>query len=195
VQLVRHRRIPALLASLYLSLLVPTATIGATPEALAKITIKNFGAINDAYFRGAQPKGHDFADLAALGVRTVIDLTRDGDPTEQGIVEKAGMRFVRIPLTTTSAPPAAAVEQFLAIVNDPARQPVFVHCQGGRHRTGVMTAIYRLTHDSWSADRAFDEMKRFEFEKGFVSHNTLKQFVYGFYEKLAAKADETAARR
>ena len=30
----------------------------------------------------------------------------------------------------------------LQIVNDPAQQPVFVHCVGGKHRTGVMTAAY-----------------------------------------------------
>jgi hypothetical protein len=46
-----------------------------------------------------------------------------------------------------------------------------------------------------TADRAFEEMKRFEFEKGFDSHNTLKQFVYSFYERLAAKADKPATIR
>ena len=39
---------------------------------------------------------------------------------------------------------------FLKIVNDPKNQPVYVHCVGGRHRTGVMTAIYRMTVDKWS---------------------------------------------
>ena len=68
-------------------------------------------------------------------------------------------------------------------MNDPANQPVYVHCQGGRHRTGVMTAIYRLTHDGWNADRAFAEMKLYEFEKGF-GHAALKSFVYDFYAKL-----------
>ena len=44
-----------------------------------------------------------------------------------------------------------------------------------------MTALYRVTHDGWTADRAFDEMRRFEFEKGLVSHAVLKNFLFDFY--------------
>src|SRR5690348_950350 len=113
--------------------------------ALSRIRIDNFGRINDNYYRGAQPKGHDFADLAALGVKTVIDLTKDGRDDEQDMVERFGMKFYRIPMTTSDRPSDAAVSRFLKLVTDPARQPVYVHCQGGRHRTGVMTAVYRMT--------------------------------------------------
>ena len=51
--------------------------------------IDNFGKVNDNYYRGAQPEDH-YTDLAALGVRTVIDLTRDGRADEQGFVERSG---------------------------------------------------------------------------------------------------------
>ncbi|HET7220237.1 MAG TPA: tyrosine-protein phosphatase [Vicinamibacterales bacterium] len=145
------------------------------------IGIANFGKINDTYYRGAQPKARDYSDLARLGIRTVIDLTRDGESREPSAVAALGMRFFRIPMTTSDRPDAAAVDEFLSIVNNPANQPVYVHCQGGRHRTGLMTALYRLTHDGWSADRAFDEMRQYEFEKGFVSHAVLKNFLYDFY--------------
>jgi protein tyrosine/serine phosphatase len=155
-------------------------------EATPGISIPNFGRVNPNYFRGAQPKAHDYADLAALGVKMVIDLTRDGDASEAGLVQQVGLKFVRIPLTTTERPSAGAVDQFLKLVNDPVNQPVFVHCQGGRHRTGVMTALYRLTHDGWNADRAFSEMKEYEFAKG-LGHGALKQFVYDFYTTLMRK--------
>ena len=49
------------------------------------------------YSRGAQPEGRDYADLAALGIKTVIDLQADGEAGEQQLVESAGMRFHRIP--------------------------------------------------------------------------------------------------
>jgi tyrosine-protein phosphatase SIW14 len=181
-------------------LLASLSTASAQPQAerSAAVSINNFGQINNQYYRGAQPKGRDYADLAHLGIRTVIDLTADGDAREQGIVEFNGMRFFRIPLTTTARPSSAAVQQFLALVNDPANQPVYVHCQGGRHRTGVMTAVYRQTHDGWSADKAFAEMQRYQFEQGFVSHGTLKQFVYDYFagldrnRVLAAVNDRTA---
>lgn len=117
----------------------------ASASALARVHIDNFGKVDDSYFRGAQPEGGDYDDLAAIGVKTVIDLTRDGKRNEKAMVERAGMTFFRIPLTTSERPADPAVKQFLSIVNDPARQPVYVHCQGGQHRTGVMTAVYRMT--------------------------------------------------
>ena len=46
------------------------------PIARPAIRIDNFGEVNANYFRGAQPQGRDYADLAALGVKTVIDLRR-----------------------------------------------------------------------------------------------------------------------
>jgi protein tyrosine/serine phosphatase len=66
---------------------------------------------------------------------------------------------------------------------DPAQQPVFVHCQGGRHRTGVMTALYRITHDSWTADQAYEEMKEYRFAR-FPTHPKLKDFVFSYYSQL-----------
>jgi protein tyrosine/serine phosphatase len=141
--------------------------------------IENFGQVDDSYFRGAQPEPADYPALAAFGVRTVIDLTKDGRSDESSLVQRAGMKFVRIPLTTSDAPSRAAVADFLKLVSDPANLPVFVHCQGGRHRTGTMTAIYRITKDGWSADRAYQEMKQYGFET-LIGHPVLKKFVYDF---------------
>jgi protein tyrosine/serine phosphatase len=146
---------------------------------LSAIRIDNFGIVNDHYYRGAQPTSADYPDLAALGVKTVIDLTREGRADEKGLVEAAGMKFMRIPLTTTEAPTGADVAQFLLLVTDPANQPVYVHCQGGRHRTGTMTAIYRMTQDGWTPARAYEEMKQYRFE-GFPGHPELKKFVLGY---------------
>ena len=157
-----------------------------TVPSLPRISIDNFGRINDNYYRGAQPAGRDFADLATLGIKTVIDLTKDGRDDEKAIVERLGMKFYRIPMTTSDRPSDAAVARFLKLVSDPAQQPVYVHCQGGRHRTGVMTAVYRMTHDSWTPDQAYAEMKRFRFE-GFPGHPKLKSFVFDYYAQLAQR--------
>ena len=97
------------------------------------------------------------------------------------------MKFYRIPLTTWDRPVEAAVQQFLKLVNDPANQPVFVHCQGGRHRTGTMTAVYRITKDGWTADRAYAEMKQYGFET-LIGHPVLKKFVYDFAATFAAQS-------
>src|SRR5207237_1301967 len=71
---------------------------------IANIRVDNFGRINDNYYRGAQPDNGDYPDLAALGIKTIIDLTEDGRADEQPLVEHAGMKFYRIPLTTSDRP-------------------------------------------------------------------------------------------
>ena len=43
----------------------------------SNIKIKNFGQMDERFYRGARPKEEDLKALAALGVKTVIDLSRE----------------------------------------------------------------------------------------------------------------------
>jgi protein tyrosine phosphatase (PTP) superfamily phosphohydrolase (DUF442 family) len=176
-----ERRLKAVAVSILLglSLAMPAAAGTAQSDPVSNIRIDNFGRVNANYYRGAQPAGHDYADLQALGIKTVIDLTEDGEAQEPALVQAQGMKFYRIPMTTHETPSPEKMSQFLTLVNDPALQPVYVHCQGGRHRTGVMTAIYRMTDEGWTADRAFAEMKQYKFGMDFL-HPEFKDFVYAY---------------
>jgi len=181
-QNIRVRVFAAFLSAVAIAAPAIAQTTKAVPAAIAplsRIHIDNFGRINDNYFRGAQPRGADYQDLAAIGVKTVIDLQLDGPSNEAGFVKTAGMNFFRIGMTTSKAPTEAQVAQFLEIVNNPANQPVFVHCAGGRHRTGTMTALYRMTNDGWTPAQAYTEMKQFRFE-GFPDHPVLRNYVYAY---------------
>ena len=113
-------------AAMLLILLSISGRVSAKSNAAAnfsRIRIDNFGRINDNYYRGAQPEAPDYTDLAAVGVKTVIDLTGDGRDDEQALVERAGMKFYRIPLTTSERPSEAAIARFLKLVDDSANQP------------------------------------------------------------------------
>ena len=46
-----------------------------------------------------------------------------------------------------------------------------------------MGAIYRITQEGWSADRAFAEMKDYQFSKG-MGHGALKNYVFDYYSQL-----------
>jgi protein tyrosine phosphatase (PTP) superfamily phosphohydrolase (DUF442 family) len=162
---------------------IPAYAENAAQPAL-KIKVDNFGKISDTFYRGAQPKGTDYTDLANYGIKAVINLTSDdADKSEPGLVEKAGMKYYQIPMTTRETPSVAKITQFMKVVMDPVNQPVYVHCVGGKHRTGVMTAVYRMTQHGWNADQAFNEMKKFKFGASFL-HPEFKQFVYDFYTTL-----------
>jgi len=169
-------------------LVAALASNAAASANLSQVRIDNFGRVNDSYYRGAQPDGRDYSDLAAIGVKTLVNLTSDdADPGERAMAERAGMQYFQIPMTTHQPPTDVQLAEFMRIVNDPANQPVYVHCVGGRHRTGVMTAAYRMSEDGWTADRAFKEMKDFKFGADFL-HSEFKEFVYAYQPQRAVVA-------
>ncbi len=150
------------------------------------IGIKNFGQMNERFYRGAQPKEDDFADLAALGVKTVIDLRDKPKSYEKPAVEAAGMRYVNIPMDDRSYPKAEQIEAFLKLVGDPETGNFYVHCAGGRHRTGVIGAVYRFTRDGWNYDQAYAEMKKYDFYSRW-GHGPMKQFVKDYWKQVQTK--------
>jgi tyrosine-protein phosphatase SIW14 len=175
----RFRTQLAAVCAMSLAALTPALAQSGTASKPRVQGIVNFGQIDHAYYRGGEPNGQGVKGLAALGIKTVIDLQTDVDARESALVDKAGMTYVHIPMTTHTPPTASQQAQFLSIVTDPARQPVYVHCREGRHRTGVMTALYRMNLGGWTADRAFEEMKDYDFGWDFL-HPEFKRFVYGY---------------
>ena len=148
-----------------------------------KIKIKNFGQMDDRFFRGAQPKEKDYKDLAQLGIHTIIDLRDDPEAYEKRMTVSLGMTYINIPMIGKKYPTPEATELFLKTVSDPATGKFFVHCAGGRHRTGVMGAVYRFKFYNWNFEQAYREMKQYDFytRRG---HGAFKDFVEDYYAKL-----------
>src|SRR5919205_1502240 len=155
---------PAIIAILTLIFSLSTASFAKHKDSkFPNVKIKNFGQMDDRFFRGARPDEGDYQALAALGVKTIIDLTDNSMEYEKPAVEAAGLRYVNIPMIDKSAPSMDQINEFLKVVDDPATGKFFVHCAGGRHRTGVMGAVYRFTHDNWNLDQVYTEMKKYDF--------------------------------
>lgn len=154
------------------------------------LKIKNFGQMDERFYRGARPKTEDYKALAALGINTVIDLTDNSMEYEKPAVEAAGLRYVNIPMVDKSYPTSDQVNAFLKTVNDPATGKFFVHCAGGRHRTGVMGAVYRFNRNGWNYDQVYAEMNQYEFGSGF-GHGKQKDFVKDYWQQFQAKQSGT----
>jgi protein tyrosine/serine phosphatase len=182
-------------STLFVRLAVLTATLAVTAVSFGQdkakdssnVKIKNFGQMDERFYRGAQPKEADYKDLAALGVKTVIDLQDNPTSYEKRDVEALGMRYVNIPMSDSDYPKAEQIAAFLKLVDDPATGKFFVHCAGGRHRTGVVGAVYRFTHNQWNFDQAYAEMKQYDFYTRW-GHGALKQYVQDYSQHMPANA-------
>ena len=146
---------------------------------VSKVSIKNFGQMDDRFFRGAQPKQDEYKELATLGITTVIDLQDDPTSYEKQNVEALGMKYINIPMSDKDYPETAKIDQFLKLVNDPSTGKFYVHCAGGRHRTGVMGAVYRFNHYNWNYDQVYAEMKKYDFYTRW-GHGDMKKFVQDY---------------
>jgi protein tyrosine phosphatase (PTP) superfamily phosphohydrolase (DUF442 family) len=163
-----------------------------TAPAIATVTIKNFGRMDDRFFRGGQPKENEYGELAALGIKTVIDLQDAPKSYEKQNVEALGMRYVNIPMSDKDYPQSEKIQAFLKLVDDPSTGKFYVHCAGGRHRTGVMGAVYRFNHYKWNYDQVYSEMKKFDFYTRW-GHGDMKKFVQDYAESFHSTAAAATA--
>ena len=157
---------------------------------VSAVTIKNFGQMDERFFRGAQPKEGDYQQLANLGIKTVIDLQNEPTSYEKQSVEALGMAYINIPMSDKEYPETAKIDQFLKLVDDPATGKFYVHCAGGRHRTGVMGAVYRFNHYNWNYDQVYAEMKKYDFYTRW-GHGEMKKFVKDYADNFPTKQTVT----
>jgi protein tyrosine phosphatase (PTP) superfamily phosphohydrolase (DUF442 family) len=122
--------------------------------------IRNFAQVAPELYRGAQPTAEGLAQLKKMGIKTVVDLR--SMHSDRDILKGLGLRYGEMSCKAWH-PEDEDVARFLQIVEDPANQPVFVHCAQGADRTGYMVAAYRMVEQGWSVADAAAEMKRFGF--------------------------------
>ncbi len=67
---------PTLVAALTLIFALSALSLAKRNESsFPDIKIKNFGQMDERFYRGARPKDEDYKALASMGINTVIDLT------------------------------------------------------------------------------------------------------------------------
>jgi protein tyrosine phosphatase (PTP) superfamily phosphohydrolase (DUF442 family) len=138
--------------------------------------LRNLHRVSPTLYRGAQPTKKGLDELRRLGVKTVVSLRAFHG--EREMVRDAGLGYERISFKVWH-PEDEDLRRFLAIVTDPARQPVFVHCQRGADRTGTAVAVYRICVEGWSREDAIEELANggYAFEPRF---GHLKRYLRSF---------------
>jgi tyrosine-protein phosphatase SIW14 len=142
--------------------------------------LPRFGMVTSHLFRGGQPESRGFAELKGLGVDLVVNLRNEPNEIarERALVEAQGLRYASIPWRGKENPKPDQVAEFLNLLRTNAGKKVFVHCERGSERTGVMVACYRMSTERWTAEQALREMDTFGFRRFGFAH--LKRFVREF---------------
>jgi protein tyrosine/serine phosphatase len=143
-------------------------------------------------YRAGQLDPDDLAlEIQRRGIRTVVNLgSRTNWDVE--VCRQTGARYVDLPvgdvwcLAGVKAPnqdtaPEAPFDlaPLWKIIEDPSARPVLIHCWGGKHRTGVVAALYRIRYQGWSAADAIAEMDLY----GFDSHKPKFQDVVAYLHR------------
>jgi protein tyrosine/serine phosphatase len=125
--------------------------------------LRNFYQVTPTLYRGAQPSALGMRQLKAMGIKTVVNLRSFNSDRDK--LRNTGLAYEHIYMKAWH-PEREDIIRFLQITTDKSRQPVFVHCQHGADRTGLMCAIYRVAVCGWSKDEAIREMT----QGGFRHH-------------------------
>jgi tyrosine-protein phosphatase SIW14 len=139
--------------------------------------------VNDGFYRGSNPS-QALPELKKLGIRTIINFRYLDRDDYRPQAEAAGFNYHWLSFQAHQAPTKEQIKEFLQIVNDPANQPVYIHCAQGIDRTGLMAGIYRIEHDGWSNAQALAEMNWFGHFRGWRNvENCLKTYPACQWEK------------
>jgi hypothetical protein len=116
---------------------------------------------------------------------------------ESELCRQLGVRYVWLrPDLQPSGPGRAArphaIDQFLALMDDPKAYPVLLHCKAGLHRTGILTALWRMEYQGWSRAAAYRELKAHGFgDWACTSANEyVNQYVLSYQPRKKRMKDE-----
>jgi len=133
---------------------------------LTRPGLSNFYEVTTNLYRGAQPSAEGMKELRAMGVKTVLNLR--SYHSDHGLVSSGELKLARLHMKPWHAEDEDVVA-FLKIASNTNNLPMFVHCQRGADRTGMICAMYRIVFCDWTKEAAIQEMENggFHFYPGW----------------------------
>jgi protein tyrosine phosphatase (PTP) superfamily phosphohydrolase (DUF442 family) len=167
---------------------------GAANNGALETTLPAFRRVDDNYSRGAEPVSGGIGSLVDLGVKTIVDLRSKYDRTDDIKIaaDRVGLRYEWVPMSVWDPPTHEEASHFIEVVTQNSQGPFFVFCTDGLHRTGEMTAIYRVARSGWSVEQALKEMDEIGFNPYYYS---LRNYVWDYARKYRPDAVPAGARR
>lgn len=118
-------------------ILAQNTPVAAKLEKLNKPSLPNAIRIHEKVISGGLPEGDKaFADLASLGVKTIISV--DGAKPDVATAKKHGLRYVHLPHGYDGIAEERVKELAKAVKDLPG--PIYIHCHHGKHRSPAASA-------------------------------------------------------
>ena len=146
--------------SVTILLLLVVATASAQDATYPELP--RFQQVSEKIYSGAQPLDGGIARLRELGINTIINL-RGANPStraEEAEARASGMNYFNVPLPNWGRPQDDRIARILTLIDAPENGRVLVHCKEGVDRTGLIVAVYRMTHDGWTSRNALAEAEQ-----------------------------------
>ena len=145
-----------------------------------KKQVLHFDEVEPGIYRSGLISEEAAPFLKTLGIKTVVNFDDDAKRAkkEEESLKLFGIHTAPLPWCGWIKPPPNRIEKTLALLEDQELRPILIHCKHGQERTGVAIACWRISHDGWPADRAYQEMKAYGFRAFWYGH--LKKYVYHF---------------
>lgn len=134
------------------------------------------------YKSGAMPPEKLTEVVQRHHIKTVIDLRqeeeKDAIAAEHAAMTAIGVRHVNIP--SHQAPLPTTVEQYLAVMDDPAVFPVLIHCHHGVSRAVLFSALYRMEYEGWDNEKAQSATRFMTYKSSFDRGTRKGDFVLNY---------------
>src|SRR5262245_15990365 len=124
----------------------------------------NFGQVMGRIYRSARPTEDVYKKLLKNEVGLILCL-EDGDQEDQEEKQREararGFRWHQIPMRDDATPRDEDVAAAVGTIARFAKTGIAVHCKGGRHRTGLIIATFRVREQGKSKEDAWKEAEKF----------------------------------
>ncbi|KAF0119197.1 MAG: Protein tyrosine/serine phosphatase, partial [bacterium] len=90
---------------------------------------------------------------------------KDEIKEEREQATKANMKFEHVPMHPIWPPKEEQIDRVLALIRDQNNWPIYIHCEHGVNRTGLIIATYRVKVEGWTPQQAYNEMVRLGFRR------------------------------
>ena len=145
------------------AVLAPLLAVAWASAADASESPPHLQEVAPGLYRSAQPSADALRAMQGRGVRTVVVLRTKVPSEERKAASTLGLELVHVPMDGASMPSMDEIDRALAVIEDPSKRPVLVHCAQGEERTGAVMAAYRVVVQGWDPARAEEEALRLGF--------------------------------